>query len=66
VQSGPEHELALQLDRLERKIDAALELIARLKRENRELAARLVECRQRRAEAAHQLNTVLDKIDALI
>lgn len=59
-------ELAVQLDELERRIDGALELVARLRRENRVLAGKLAEAEQRRQQAIRQLNIILDRIDALL
>ncbi|MBM3315230.1 hypothetical protein FJY71_05230 [candidate division WOR-3 bacterium] len=58
--------LARALDRLEAKIDAALELVARLRRENRELAGRAEATERLRREAVRQLNTILDRIGALL
>jgi hypothetical protein len=58
--------LAGQFDVLEAKIEAALELIARLRRENRELADALAAAERLRREAARQLGTVIDRIGALL
>uniref|UniRef100_A0A7C4GDT1 Cell division protein ZapB n=1 Tax=candidate division WOR-3 bacterium TaxID=2052148 RepID=A0A7C4GDT1_UNCW3 len=59
-------ELEAQFRLLEKKIDAALELIGRLRREKKELEERLAEAVRLRQEAVRQLNTFLDRIDALL
>ncbi|MBM3315650.1 hypothetical protein FJY71_07440 [candidate division WOR-3 bacterium] len=65
-EAGPDKELAAQFRLLEKKVEAALELIGRLRREKQELEARLAEAERVRQEAVNQLNTFLDRIDALL
>jgi FtsZ-binding cell division protein ZapB len=65
-QPAAESRLSARLDELAAKIDAAVELIARLRRENRELEERLAAAEQRRAAALAKLAAILDRIDALL
>lgn len=64
--TDPREELARQLDALEGRIDAAIALIARLRREKQELEARLAESAEARREAQRRLDSVLDKIETLL
>lgn len=62
----PDKTLVEQFNLLEKKIDASLQLIARLKEEKRRLEERLSEEEKLRAEAVQVLNTIIDKIEALL
>ena len=64
--SDLDESLEPQFRLLEKRIDAALDLVGRLRREKQELEARLAESAQPRHEAVRRLNEVLDKIDALL
>lgn len=66
IETGLDKELEAQFRLLERKIDAALDMIGRLRREKAELAARLAEATRLRQEAVKQLNALLDRIDGLL
>ncbi|MEO0086215.1 MAG: hypothetical protein ABIK37_06235 [candidate division WOR-3 bacterium] len=66
TEPGPEKELEAQFRLLEKKIDAALDMIGRLRREKKELEERLAEAARLRQEALQQLNALLDRIDALL
>ncbi|MEO0082046.1 MAG: cell division protein ZapB [candidate division WOR-3 bacterium] len=50
---------------LERRIEAAIGLVTRLREENRELARRLAEAEQSRKQAAERIDSVLDKLEAM-
>jgi hypothetical protein len=54
-----------QLRELEQRAAAVLELVARLKREKAELAARLADAARVRRELEARINSLIDKIDAL-
>lgn len=58
-------ELAQQLRLLEGRIDAALELIDRQRRENRKLQEKLAESLRIQKQVLERLNAVLDRIDHL-
>lgn len=62
----PDKVLIEQFNLLEEKIDAALELIQRLKEEKRRLEERLSEEEKLRGEAVRMLNTIIDKIETLL
>jgi chromosome segregation ATPase len=64
--SVPDEELARQLAVLDEKIDAALELIRKLRAEKTEVEARLAESEGLRTEAAQRLAALLDSIDTLL
>jgi len=64
--SVPDEELARQLAVLDEKIDAALELIRKLRAEKTEVEARLAESEGLRKEAAQRLAALLDSIDTLL
>ncbi|MEO0025883.1 MAG: hypothetical protein ABIK22_02290 [candidate division WOR-3 bacterium] len=55
-----------QLNELERKIDQAVELLSRLRRENRELQEKIARLEKLRQTLINQLNTIIDKIDSLL
>jgi transposase len=59
-------DLDQQLKMLEGRIGAAIALIGRLRKENEELKARLAEGANGHAEALRRLDSVLDRIDALL
>ena len=61
----PSPEVAQRFSELERRVEAAIELITRLRHENRELARRLAEVERKRKQAAERIDSVLDKIDTL-
>jgi hypothetical protein len=54
-----------QLRELEERTAAVLDLVARLKREKSELAARLADAARVRRELEARINSLIDKIDAL-
>ncbi len=62
----PDKALVEQFNLLEKKIDAALDLISRLKKENRHLQEQLTEKEKLRAETVRLLNSIIDKIEALL
>ncbi|MGQ9707282.1 MAG: hypothetical protein ACUVUR_00185 [bacterium] len=62
----PDKVVIEQFNVLEKRIDQALELINRLKQENRQLQERLNEVEKLRAEAIRQINTIIDKIETLL
>jgi len=61
----PSAELVEVFSELERKIEAAIELISRLKEENRELSRRFSEAERLRQETAERIDAVLDRIGTL-
>lgn len=62
----PDKKLVEQFHTLEKKIDAVLHLIARLKEENRQLQEELTKLEARRQNALQQLNNIIDKIEQLL
>jgi chromosome segregation ATPase len=62
----PDKAVVEQFNALERKIEEVLGLINRLQQENRQLQERLNELERLRAEAIRQINTIIDKIEALL
>ncbi len=63
---GPNRErVARELSRLEQRINETIALVARLRRENAELQARLAAAERVRAEAANRVQALLDRIDGL-
>lgn len=58
--------LTEQLNELERKIDQAVELLSRLRRENRELQEKIARMETLRLNLMEQLNSIIDKIDSLL
>lgn len=65
MKSDPQKELSERFEALERKVDVAVELIGRLKAENRGLAARLAEEGRLRKRAAERIEALLDRIELL-
>ncbi len=65
MKKGPDEDLIEQFRLLESRIDAALELIVRLKEENQELRGRLAEAERVQQKAVQRIDAVLDKIDVL-
>jgi len=63
---GPSPELVEQFRQFEARVDETVRLIAQLKRDKRELEARLEEATQTRTEAARRIDDLIDKIDALL
>lgn len=57
--------LAEMLDQLEQKIVAAVEVIGRLRRENRELAEKLAVAERLRQQALEKLNSIIDRLNAM-
>jgi len=64
-EGGVPAELREEFERLEARIDEALEVIGRLRQENLELQQQLAGLRQTQAQVARRLDSVLDKIDEL-
>ncbi len=62
----PDKNLVEQFSTLEKKINEALELIGRLRQENRSLREKLNELEKLHANAVAQLNIIIDKIDSLL
>ncbi|MEO0077575.1 MAG: hypothetical protein ABIK86_01050 [candidate division WOR-3 bacterium] len=56
---------AQELARLEQRVNEAIALVTRLRREKAELEARLAAADQLRAEAAQRVQALLDRIDTL-
>ena len=63
---GPSPELVEQFRQLEVRIDEAVRLIVRLKKEKQELEARLEEASRTRSEAVRRIDDLIDKIDSLL
>jgi chromosome segregation ATPase len=63
---GPSPELVEQFRRFEARVDEAVRLIAQLKKDKRELEARLEEASRARSEAARRIDDLIDKIDSLL
>jgi hypothetical protein len=59
-------ELAEQFRKLDARVSEAIGLLGELRRKNRELEARIAEEAELRAEAVRRLDSLLDKIDALL
>ena len=57
--------IARQLGQLESRVDEAVALIARLRKQQSELEARLAESERVRREAAQRVQVLLDRIDGL-
>ncbi|MEN9979072.1 MAG: hypothetical protein ABIK38_01835 [candidate division WOR-3 bacterium] len=55
-----------QLNELEEKIDQAVELLSRLRRENRDLQEKIARLDTLRLKLIDQLNSIIDKIDSLL
>jgi hypothetical protein len=65
-EDSPSLELVEQFRQFEVRVDEAVRLIAQLKRDKRELEARLEESAQARAEATRRIDDLIDKIDSLL
>jgi hypothetical protein len=63
---APSEQVARQLELLEEHVDAAISLVGRLRHENEELRARLAESDKVRRQALERLDSLLDRIDALL
>ncbi|MBM3331013.1 hypothetical protein FJY68_04075 [candidate division WOR-3 bacterium] len=66
AQEGPSPELVEQFRQFEVRVDEAVSLIARLKQDKQELAARLEEATRARTEAVRRIEDLIDKIDGLL
>ncbi len=55
-----------QLNELEKKVDQAVELLHRLRRENRELQEKIARLERMRQTLIDRLNSIIDKIDSLL
>jgi chromosome segregation ATPase len=64
--AGPPPELVEQFRELEARVVDAVRLIEGLRRDKRELEARLEEAARARAEASRRIDELLDKIDRLL
>jgi chromosome segregation ATPase len=64
--AGPAPELVEQFRQLEARVDEAVRLIERLRRDKKELEARLEEVTRTRAEALQRIDELIDKIDRLL
>lgn len=62
----PDKRLVEIFQSLEEKIDAAIELINKLRKENEQLRAKLTELENLRHTAQEKINNILDKIDTLL
>lgn len=62
----PDRRLVEIFQSLEEKVDAAIELINQLRKENEQLRAKLTELENLRHAAREKINNVLDKIDTLL
>jgi len=65
-EEGISPELTEQFRQLEARVDEAVRLIVRLKKEKQELEARLEEASRTRSEAARRIDELIDKIDGLL
>ncbi len=65
-EEGPPPELVEQFRRFEARVDEAVRLIVQLKKDKRELEARLAESNRARAEALERIDALIDKIDGLL
>jgi chromosome segregation ATPase len=63
---GPSPELVEQFRQFEARVDEAISLIARLKKDKQELQARLEDATRARTEAAKRIDDLIDKIDGLL
>jgi len=63
---GPSPELVETFRKFEARVDDAVRLIGELRREKRELEARLEEGNRARAEAVRRIDALIDKIDGLL
>ncbi|MGQ9678838.1 MAG: hypothetical protein ACUVUD_06110 [bacterium] len=62
----PDPRLAEMFQILTEKIDLAIELINRLRKENEQLQAKLTELENLRHAGREKINNILDKIDTLL
>ncbi len=62
----PDKRIAEAFDNLEKKIEGLLGIIHQLREENKRLKQQLTELQKLRAEALHQLNNIIDKIETLL
>ncbi len=65
MKTDADRESADQFQQLAERIDAAIDLIASLKQENRELRDRLSRLAKTQQEVARRLDDVLDKVEDL-
>jgi uncharacterized coiled-coil DUF342 family protein len=59
-------ELAEQFRKLDARVNEAISALGELRRRNRELEGRIAEEAELRAEAVRRLDSLLDRIDALL
>jgi len=59
-------ELAEQFRKLDTRVNEVIAMLGELRRKNRELEGRIAEEAELRAEAVRRLDSLLDKIDALL
>lgn len=64
--AATDEELARRLAVLDEKVDAAIDLIHRLREEKAAVESRLAESERLRREAAERLTALLDRIDTLL
>jgi chromosome segregation ATPase len=64
--AGPSPELVEQFRQLEVRVDEAVRLIEQLRREKKDLEARIEEVTRARAEALRRIDELIDKIDRLL
>lgn len=62
----PDKTLLEEFNALEKKVDTAIKLIEKLRRENEQLHSRVAEWERRRTEILNQINNILDRIDRLV
>lgn len=62
---SPAPELAERFLKLEKRIEAIVDLVAKLREENRTLAERLVRAEELRRQAVERLESLLDKVNTL-
>ncbi|NPV14701.1 hypothetical protein HPY86_07195 [candidate division WOR-3 bacterium] len=62
----PDKRLVKEFDALEQKIDAAIELINQLRKENEQLRAKIIELENLQKVAREKINNILDRIDTLL
>lgn len=61
---SPPDGIEARLRQLEQQVSSVLELVARLKKEKAELAARLAEAARIRRELENRLDSLIDKLDS--
>ncbi len=62
----PDQRLVNEFAALEQKIDAAIELINQLRKENEQLRAKIIELENLQKAAQEKINNILDRIDTLL